>query len=311
MQTYPHLEILLINDGSTDDSAALCDAICKKDSRVQVIHKPKNEGLSAARNTGLDMASGEWIGFVDSDDWIAPDMYETLLHTLIALDTDVVYGGIVPTGEDSVSESDIASNAHILSEKEYFRDFFRMGTQSCIFYVWNALYRRSLLEGIRFREEIRNAEDVDFTFRVALSARRIARDERARYFYYQNPQSITRRGLSKTDFDLIPVWDYIVTLCRYERPDLLPAAELNRQRVDFTLLMRLILYCPQEQDTQYALQERVLLDSLRKSRRSLLHAPIPLSRKILLLCMCAQYPMTKRVLRFVRTISKRWCADHA
>ena len=308
-QTYPHLEILLIDDGSTDGSANLCDTLSEKDARIQVVHKSQNEGLSAARNTGLDMASGTWIGFVDSDDWIAPDMYANLLESLTSLSADVVYGGIVPTeGEKPVTPAVPAG--HLLSKDEYFRDFFRMGTQICVFYVWNALYCSSLLEGIRFRNEIRNAEDVDFSFRVAMKARSIARDESALYFYFQNPKSITRRGFSETDFDLISVWDYVVDLCQRDYPDFLVPAKLNRYRVDFTLLMRIILYCAPEQDAQYAQQEKALLQSLRQNHRALLGAPIPLSRKLLLLCICAHLPATKYTLRGIKKMRFRGTHAH-
>ena len=80
-QTYSNLEIILVDDGSPDNSGQICDRYAEKDSRVKVIHK-KNGGVSSARNAGLDVATGEFVAFVDSDDFIAPDMYEKLMVSL-------------------------------------------------------------------------------------------------------------------------------------------------------------------------------------------------------------------------------------
>lgn len=81
-QTYRNLEIILVNDGSTDASGQTCDGLAQKDARIKVIHQ-KNAGVSAARNAGLEAASGEWVGFVDSDDWVEPDMYAKLVRVAI------------------------------------------------------------------------------------------------------------------------------------------------------------------------------------------------------------------------------------
>jgi len=89
LQTYDRLEIILVNDGSKDGSGKLCDELAKGDPRIVVLHK-ENGGASSARNAGLDLAHGEYIGFVDSDDWIAPDMYEYCLRAIDAHDAQVV-----------------------------------------------------------------------------------------------------------------------------------------------------------------------------------------------------------------------------
>ena len=88
LQTYSNLEIILVNDGSTDGSGVLCDELKKTDKRICVIHKP-NGGLSDARNAGLDIATGDYIGFVDSDDYVEPDMFQILLENAMKYDADV------------------------------------------------------------------------------------------------------------------------------------------------------------------------------------------------------------------------------
>ena len=93
-QTYKNLQIILIDDGSGDNSGEICDEYATKDSRIQVIHK-QNAGVTAARNDGLDMATGDYIGFVDSDDWIEPNMYEEMMANLIKTGADFVHTGFI------------------------------------------------------------------------------------------------------------------------------------------------------------------------------------------------------------------------
>ena len=111
VQTWNNLEIILINDGSTDNSGHICDAYVAKDSRIKVVHK-SNGGLSAARNSGLDIANGEYIGFVDSDDWIEPTMYENLfagfsLGNNVILTNGMIYRYDGTNDEDSLTRPDL------------------------------------------------------------------------------------------------------------------------------------------------------------------------------------------------------------
>ena len=99
-QTYKNLEIILVDDGSPDNCPAMCDEWAQKDSRIKVIHK-KNGGLSSARNAGLDACTGDYIGFVDSDDWIEPDMYEYLLNIGMKNNADVSRCEFVIEAENS------------------------------------------------------------------------------------------------------------------------------------------------------------------------------------------------------------------
>ena len=98
-QTYRDLEILVVDDGSTDGSGAICDEYAGKDDRIKVFHT-ENKGLSCARNLGLDSANGDWIGFVDSDDWIELDMYEVLLRKAEKTGADVVECGVYEEHSD-------------------------------------------------------------------------------------------------------------------------------------------------------------------------------------------------------------------
>ena len=125
-QTWKNLEILLVDDGSTDGTGKLCDLLAEKDDRIRVFHKP-NGGSSSARNLGISMAKGKWIGFVDSDDWIEPDMYEKMMALMekygvrlvcagrwdVSSETGEKTLGLCPPKEEVISGEELLSLIHI------------------------------------------------------------------------------------------------------------------------------------------------------------------------------------------------------
>ncbi|MDE6208312.1 MAG: glycosyltransferase [Lachnospiraceae bacterium] len=149
-QTYDKLEIILVDDGSTDGSGELCDEYADKDSRVIVIHQ-KNGGISSARNSGLDIASGEFITFVDSDDYLENHTYETLHNLIIDTGADMAYGNIQLVDEDNK----LIEKQHIDFEGEtaivYEREFWEYCcTTSGATVVWSKVYKRKIWENIRY-----------------------------------------------------------------------------------------------------------------------------------------------------------------
>lgn len=168
-QTVRDIEVVVVDDGSPDGCPALCDEYAAKDVRVKVIHQ-SNGGRSAARNAGLAAATGRWIGFVDSDDWIEPDMYETLLATAEAQGAQVAVCGRVEE-HDGVTEA-IAYDAHgVLTAEQAIGELLRdVEVRS---YLWDKLFQRELFEGIVFPQG-RNYEDVAVVYRLFLRAKCIA-----------------------------------------------------------------------------------------------------------------------------------------
>lgn len=152
-QTFKDFEVILINDASTDNCGKICDEYVKLDSRFQAIHKPVNEGISAARNTGLEVVRGEYVGFIDSDDYIHPQMYETLHRKINADNYDIAMCDFVSTESDHVEFKQVEDKVecHPLSV-----DDFILGPYWSIHYslVWNKLYRRELIEGIKFQNDV-------------------------------------------------------------------------------------------------------------------------------------------------------------
>ena len=162
-QTYFDLELILVDDGSPDKCPEICDTYASKDERVVVIHQ-KNAGVSAARNAGLEKAKGEYIGFVDPDDWIAPEMYEQMIFAMEGSNADLAICGYDYYDEDyHVDEQrryKVRSN-EVVDQREIMNRFSDM-PPSIRHGVWNKLFRNNLLHTQRFINGLHSSEDVYF-----------------------------------------------------------------------------------------------------------------------------------------------------
>lgn len=174
-QTYRDLQIILVNDGSPDNSGSICEEYAEKDSRIVVIQK-ENGGVSAARNTGLEAADGEWIGFVDADDWIEPDLYEYLLGMADAHQADVVQCAVaMECGEKSAVLYSVQGDTGVVLSKESLRSF--SGS------VWNKLYRRGIVKDLRFDRAYSIGEDYLFNAEVLAQTNRVVFASFPKYHY--------------------------------------------------------------------------------------------------------------------------------
>lgn len=185
-QTYHNLEIILVDDGSPDNCGAMCDAWAAKDSRIKVIHK-ENGGLSDARNAGMAVATGKYIGFVDSDDWIHPEFF-SLLHNGIskfsaeisACDVTISDAYIAPATFDAPSYTQYSAEQALqtLIQGKVFRAT-----------AWNKLYRRELLQRELFPVG-KFHEDEFLTYRILGKAKMLCHVDVPLYHYFQRPGSI-------------------------------------------------------------------------------------------------------------------------
>ena len=148
-QTYGDFELIMVDDGSTDGSGALCDTLALKDRRIRVIHK-KNGGVASARNAGLDGAAGDYIGWVDSDDLVSPVMFQVMMGLAQRHDADIVQCSHVRQPE-LLSEQTEPEQIEILGPVDSLKRIYRSHyTNSCA--LWSKIYRRSLFDGLRFTE---------------------------------------------------------------------------------------------------------------------------------------------------------------
>lgn len=179
-QTYYNLEILLIDDGSTDRSGAICDDFAKKDNRIIVLHQ-KNKGVSAARNLGLKHASGQVISFVDADDTLDLDMYEFLCSLMVNYQADIVHCGYKHIVGNEVRLVHNTKKLYIQSQDEALECL--VGGRLFDGGLWNKLYRKEVLVNNFFDETIKMNEDILFNYQVFRKAKKIVFSDYAKYNY--------------------------------------------------------------------------------------------------------------------------------
>lgn len=226
-QTYPNLEVILVDDGSRDGSGRICDAYAAKDSRVRVIHK-SNGGLSSARNAGIEAADGEYLSFVDSDDWIEADTYGPMLALLETYGAKLVCAGRYDvSGKTGVRTIGLCPKKEecITGEELVGRIFLWDGCDSS---ACDKLYHRSLFDSFCYPEG-KVCEDVATTYRIVLQAQRVVLWNRPIYNYYHRPDSIsTTKAITDKSFHFSQHTAQIYPYIRQTHPGIEPQAAYLR-----------------------------------------------------------------------------------
>lgn len=195
-QTYPQFQLILIDDGSSDGSGEICDTFAAKDRRIQVIHQ-KNQGVSLARNAGLDAAAGEYLLFVDSDDQIAADAIETSLNGFVDDTIDVVVFGVTKIRERESSQQPLPMEVGIYAKEEMLygilKDYAGFGAG----YPWNKVWRTGVFGGPagipRFDRDLYYFEDLEWVTRMLLQTQKANLLPEHLYQYYVRSDSATNR----------------------------------------------------------------------------------------------------------------------
>lgn len=198
-QTYTNLEIILIDDGSPDNCPFICDQYARQDFRVKVIHKI-NEGLSSARNAGLDIASGQYITFIDSDDWISEDFIHTLYGALKSTNSQISVGNTQIVHVDaSINETDLkrSESLQIFTSFEAVVNMYQhtKGLSLQFVTVWNNLYEARLFNTLRFPKG-KNNEDEFVNYKLFFLANQIVYSSKKIYYYFIRNDSIMRSEYS-------------------------------------------------------------------------------------------------------------------
>ena len=209
-QSYRNLEIILIDDGSTDTSGRICDEYARRDTRIVVIHK-QNGGLADARNAGLAVAKGYYIGFVDSDDWIEPDMYEKLYRLCEEQKLDLIAARFIEENSIHQPQRQFTDDFVLLDKISLLNLYIANDTEYLITTsVWDRLYKRTLLQGLTFPKG-RHYEDICYTIKVFLRVEKAGYLDTGLYHYRVRDDSIMGKGLkNKEEFsddiiaDLLP-----------------------------------------------------------------------------------------------------------
>lgn len=208
-QTYENLQIILVDDGSPDNCGKICDEYAQKDHRIEVIHK-SNGGLSDARNKGLEIAKGEYIGFIDSDDYIESDMYEVLYNLLKQYNADVSICNFYTVSQGKIAiknaENGIKEYNRIEILKEVLLD---NNIQS---YAWNKLYKKELFDEIKYPVG-KKYEDIGTTFYLLEKCNKVVVTGKPEYYYINRQDSIVNNVTETTITDYIELimqrYDYI------------------------------------------------------------------------------------------------------
>lgn len=215
-QTYPHIEVILINDGSKDNSLNICQAYAEKDERIRVIDK-ENEGVSIARNTGIEAATGEFIAFIDPDDWVEPEAYESMIAQLKKWDADICLCNFYRDTKRRSQPKRFDFEEEILVDDEIIEllvnDMIGMGDllpkySYIMGSVWRGVYKRSFLEtyNLRFTPKVTIMEDLVFMVQTLLKCHRVAIDHGVRYHYVQHASSTIHSYNEKMWEDLLVVY---------------------------------------------------------------------------------------------------------
>ena len=254
-QTYQNLEILLIDDGSTDSTWEICRRLAAADSRIRSIHK-QNGGVSSARNAGIEAASGEMLTFVDGDDELKENGLEALIEAQQRTGADIVaawydMGAPIPYPE----AGDVVWKGTEALQKS-------LEDHPLTYSAWAKLYTREIIGDTRFQEGIRVNEDSLFVFRLLCKQPCFAGIKDVVYFYRPNAASASRAAFSEKYFDITKVADVKQQLILQQYPQLEAAARNMKLKAELSLLNNLSS-CP---GSTYRAQEKALLHNLRAGK---------------------------------------------
>ncbi|MCQ2520960.1 MAG: glycosyltransferase [Lachnospiraceae bacterium] len=199
-QTYSNIEIILVNDGSTDGCGDICDELAKQDDRIKVIHK-ENGGLSDARNCGIEASIGDWLVFIDGDDFIHPRMIERLQQLVKQYDCDMGACGFQPVYENADIQDDAPSQdypIHFYETDEIYKQFGRLE----ITLAWNKIYKRSLFDNIRYPKGHLH-EDEFIIHHLAGECKRFVFTEEKLYYYLTRDGSIMSKVSKQRIEDIV------------------------------------------------------------------------------------------------------------
>jgi glycosyltransferase involved in cell wall biosynthesis len=290
-QTHTDLEVIMINDGSTDNSGELCDAWAAEDARVKVIHQA-NGGLSRARNAGLEIATGDYIAFVDSDDWIEPDMYAYLLGLLEQTQAEIAEATHEVAYSINHQMRSVPEKVEVFEGDDILIRYFEHNE----FGMWLRLYKSETFADVRF-DAGRINEDVVAGFLALRNASRLVTSNQPKVYYYSNPVGISESPLRQRDLDLLFAGERLdeLTADMGQEASAIRIRQLaltKKYRSPFTLLVKMAIFgCSAELDEKQISRE--LHASVREHYGFLMRSNMPFNRKIMLTGVRFCYPLFK------------------
>lgn len=258
-QTLRELEIILVDDGSTDSSGKICDELAEMDSRIIVIHQ-KNNGLSSARNTGIENATSQYIGFVDSDDYIEEDMYETLYMNIVENDADLAMCDLFHCYEGKKIKKNLVNEKCVLNSEQAIKMVMEAKKTSVT--AVNKLYKKKLFDDVKYPEG-KLSEDAFVIVDILLRAKKIVFTSEQKYYYVHRKGSITTSEFKEKDLNVIEAYSKNYKLIEENYPAIIDVAKMRCMWAHFYVLDKMMLStCNVDKD----IEDKVIKE-LRKNYR--------------------------------------------
>lgn len=283
-QTYRNLEIFLVDDGSTDNCSILCDQIAKIDPRVKVIHK-ENGGLSDARNAALDICTGEYVAFVDSDDYVEKDYIETLYTLLVDFDVDISVCSYYNLIDDIASPAEEQRIVEKYTKEQIIK--FILTERLVSTTAWGKLFRRKLFCEVRFPKG-RIYEDLFTTWKLVDQVDFVACTTIPKYYYRKNPYSIMNSKFSSKNVDILDAHYSLMDYVYKEFPHLYKYAKWRFTRYNISYLYKAIMADYNDENVKMIFKQNI-----RNNILSYLFSKYSVSSKLIGVLMCLNLKMIK------------------
>ena len=257
-QTYKHLEIMLINDGSTDSSGNICDELANSDSRIVVIHK-KNGGVSTARNEAQKLAKGNYVIYVDSDDYIHEEMIQSLYEQLIAENADVSSCSVMNVYQNSQTPQCSDENLYFVYNQEEFLREYLIG-QRVQGTLGNKLIRKEITDQLEFPVG-KIYEDAYYHLQLVQVAKKYVVHTKPYYYYYHRNQSLTTNPYHERDLVYLDVYQKFYDLVQQQYPRIINEAFFRLSYAYFYIFDKMLL----ESDFKKINQFKLVRDYLKKN----------------------------------------------
>jgi glycosyltransferase involved in cell wall biosynthesis len=290
-QTFKDFELILVDDGSPDKCPELCDSYAQRDRRIRVIHKA-NGGLSDARNAGVKEAKGEYIGFVDSDDYIMPEMYQKLYELITVNKADMAACDVYNCYGNKKVPQTLVESEIICNGKEAFRHMLE-GHGTINIWVCCKLYKSSIINQVAFIYGKRY-EDVFFMVDSIPYIKKVAATTKPLYCYVHREDSITGECFKSEDINIIEAYERCLNMIDKEYPDLRPQGEFRYYWAHFYTLDKM-LSCEKYKDIP---QYKDVLYCLKKNSRIIIkNKYFTKARRISALCLLINAELYKMISR--------------
>ena len=272
--TYQDFELILVDDGSPDGCGAICDEYASREQRIKVVHKA-NGGLPDARNAGIKVATGDYLWFVDSDDFVHPSMLEALYNAVISGNYDFSMARMKYILEDEYFEMPSridVSHHQVISRLEFMRGLYNENdAQNSV--AWNKLYKRSLVKDMLF-SLLKGAEDVEWNHRVCLRMNQAIKIDADLYYYLQRSTSLMHQGFSRNHIDRIRSYQ----CCLSQIPD----SEHEFKSLCLNQLYKVMIFTRHNaRNTEYAAEANALCaDVYKRTAHDLMHSGLSWTLKL-------------------------------